>query len=884
MAEPVIATYRLQLHRGFDLHAAASVVDYLADLGISDIYCSPIFQAVPGSQHGYDVVDPTAISDDLGGRAAYAHFLDSLQRHRRGHMLDIVPNHMATHSDANTWWRDLLTHGLDSRWARVFDLAWHDGGPPQSTGFVLPELGQHLNEALEAGAVRLVRTPWAIVVTYGDRTYPVSPSSLVAWLSQATKTSPGSPLARLATLLLPPSRVSDGARSAVEANGSPDPQDDLSAALASPARWDAIDAVLDQVNDDHDALAGLLDEQFYQLACWRVAEQRLDYRRFFDVDGLVGVRVDDDHVFTVTHALLAELVTSPRVTGLRVDHPDGLRDPAGYCRRLAQLAPTQRIYVEKILARDESLRADWPVSGTTGYDFMNLVGGLFVDPAGEAGLDQLYRDFTGHQASWAAVERDAKLHVLEHVLGADVNRLSAIARRICDAHERYRACTNRDIRAAVTALAARLPVYRTYAQAERGRIDPADARLITAATESTAAECPAIDPLALELVREVVLLRLTGPLEADFVMRFQQLTGPVAAKGVEDTAFYRYLRLVSLNEVGGNPGAFGVSVEQFHTWCETTQARWPATLLATATHDHKRGEDARLRIAMLSEMPVAWAATLERWSALSTPHWPSGWRDRSIDYLLYQTLVGAWPISLDRVLTYLRKAMREAKRQTSWTRPNAEYEAAIESYLAKVMQDTAFTSEVAGFVDRLVLPARISSLSQTLLKLTAPGVPDIYQGCELWDYSLVDPDNRSPIDYDRRRALLREVWSLPSEEIWARHDDGLPKLATIARALQVRRRAPAAFGPTGSYRRLVVAGQHQRSIVGYLRGGVVAVVVPRLAWRLPTDWANTTVALGDGPWQNVLTDECLPGGVQAVGDLFRRFPVAMLTRGQASDR
>jgi (1->4)-alpha-D-glucan 1-alpha-D-glucosylmutase len=619
---------------------------------------------------------------------------------------------------------------------------------------------------------------------------------------------------------------------------------------------EAVDAELASLNADPDRLDALLVRQNYRLAFWRTAGQETDYRRFFDVQELIALRMEDPAVFAESHELLLGLVEAGKVDGLRIDHPDGLRDPAGYLERLPA---DGYVVVEKILEGSEPLPSGWPVAGTTGYEFLNRVLGLFVDPAGEEPLTELYGRFTGEETDFEAVARESRMQVMRETLAADLDRLTALAVAVCDRHRRYRDYTRRELHNALRSLAACFPVYRTYVVPG---LEPSAEDV--AAMEAAGARS-GVDPDLLAFLQEVLLGRVPGGVEADLALRFQQFTAPVMAKGVEDTAFYRYFRLAALNEVGGDPGRFGWSVPAFHSANGVAAARWPATMLSTSTHDTKRSEDVRARLAVLSEMPAAWATAVERWSALNACHGPP---DPNTEYLLYQTLVGAWPLPVDRAVAYLEKAVKEAKRQTSWVTPDEAYEATVRKFVEAVLGDESFVVEVEGFVATVAGGGRVNALAQTLLKLTCPGVPDLYQGTELEDLSLVDPDNRRPVDFEARARLLNAG---PAEA---------PKLWLLRRALSVRReRYDAAFAPGRGYQPMWAEGVHAERVVAYLRGDHVVVVVPRLVAGL-SDWGDTTLLLPPGRW----TDELAGGrwwegnGAVPIAELFAGFPVALLGR------
>jgi (1->4)-alpha-D-glucan 1-alpha-D-glucosylmutase len=891
------ATYRLQMHAGFTFDDAAEIVDYLADLGVSHVYLSPILQAAAGSTHGYDVVDHSRINAELGGDAAYDRFSDALARRGMSQVVDIVPNHMAI-GEANGWWWDVLENGPASRWAGAFDIDWDSAGRTHQK-VLLPFLGDHYGRVLEAGELQLEREGGNFVVRYHDHVVPVSPRTLDELLRRTAEIFGSDELASLAVALgrLPPATATDD-DSCIERHRDKEVLRGQLARLLEEnvhlAR--AVDGAVAATNADPDALDDLLERQNYRPAFWRMAGQELDYRRFFDVPTLIGLRIERRRVFTAAHATVLELVKRGRVEGLRVDHIDGLRDPVDYLRRLHSESGGAFVVVEKILERDETL-PPWPVAGTTGYDFLNVVGGLFVDPAGEETLTQLYGELIGAEEAprWDDGIHESKNLVLREVLGSDVNRLVNLLVTVCERHRRYRDYTRRDLHETVWEVLACFPVYRTYARPG----DPpskADVAVVEEAVAQASERRLLSDPELFSFVSDLLLLRIPGDVEADFALRFQQATGPVMAKGVEDTAFYRYNRLTSLNDVGGDPGRFGTSVEEFHAHNRHMAAEWPDTMLATSTHDTKRSEDVRARISLLSEMPGRWADAVRRWTAMNERHktvTDDGrvFPDANAEYLLYQALVGAFPIDAPRVVAYMEKATREAKEHTSWLDPDPTYEAALSEFVEAILADAGFTADLVEFVGPLVDQGRAVSLAQTLLKLTAPGVPDVYQGTEVWDLSLVDPDNRRPVDYATRRSLLEKVRHLGPDDVRALDDEGATKLWITWKALAVREEHPEAFGigpgpiGSGSYEPIVVTGEQADRVVGFVRGGQVATVVPRLGVGRARagGWADTTIELPPGPWSDVLGESVVgaegggPVSVE-VGELLARFPVALLIR------
>jgi (1->4)-alpha-D-glucan 1-alpha-D-glucosylmutase len=881
------ATYRVQLHAGFTFDDAAAIVDYLADLGVSHLYCSPFLQAAAGSTHGYDVVDHHRLNGELGGDEAYERLCRALDARGMSQVVDIVPNHMAISGRDNTWWWDVLENGPSSRYATYFDIDWDPPEQRMRLRVLLPILGDHVGRCIDRGEITVVRDGGSFEFRYFDNAAPVNPRSLEDVLGPVARRIGSDTLASIAVALgrLPPAVATD--RESVEERHRD--KEVLRANLTElfatrPDVTAAVDEALADLNADPDAVDALLLHQNYRLAFWKVAGQELDYRRFFDITTLIALRSENLFVFADTHEKMVELVRAGKVTGLRVDHVDGLRQPAEYLRLLRQAAgPDTYLVVEKILERDEALPADWAVQGTTGYDFTAGVNGLFVDPAGEGPLSEIYDAFVARPATSRANAYDALVHrnkhlVMREVLAADVNRLTNLLLWVCDHHRRQRDHTRQDLSRAVRELLACLDVYRTYTRP--GGFEPSadDVATVHAAVGRSRHARPEVDPDLFAFIAHILLMRTPGPEEDDFALRFQQLSGAVMAKGVEDTTFYQYNRLVSLNEVGGDPGRFGVSVGHFHAANARIAADWPATMLATSTHDTKRSEDVRARINLLSEIPAEWAAAVTRWAAGNERHKQGGLPDRNAEYLLYQVLVGAHPLGAERAAQFMAKASREAKEHTSWVDPDEVYDDALAAFVEALLADAAFADDLAAFTAPLVAAGRTTSLAQTVLKLTSPGVPDIYQGTEVWDLSLVDPDNRRPVDYAARRLLLDQIRGASAAEVLALDDDGGPKLWLTMRALGLRRRLPAAFEPGAAYRALEATGGRAAHVVAYLRGDDVAVIAPRLVMGLRDGWGDTTLELPAGRWTDELTGATAEGGPVALAGVLGGFPVALLVR------
>ncbi|HTC80492.1 MAG TPA: malto-oligosyltrehalose synthase, partial [Acidimicrobiia bacterium] len=807
-----------------------------------------------------------------------------------------VPNHMAITS-GNRWWWDVLENGPSSQYASYFDVDWDPPEAKLRNTVLMPILGDHYGRVLEAGELKLRRDGGGFTVHYYDHVLPVAPRSLDDLLGPAARRCRSMELESLATFFgrLPPSYLTD--RASVRERHRD--KEVLRASLArllreQPEVAAAVDAEVAAINADPDRLDALLERQNYRLAFWRTAGRELDYRRFFDIHTLAALRMEDEAVFVDTHELLISWLDRGVVDGLRIDHPDGLRDPEGYLRRLERDAGAQTwVVVEKILEPGERLPQTWPVAGTTGYDFTYRVGGLFVDPAGEEPLGGAYTAFTGETVDYDEVVYEKKHLVMAEVLSSELNRLTGLAINVCEHHRRYRDYTRHELHETLRELIAAFPVYRAYV-VPGAPPSPDDVAHVEEAAKLARGRRPDLDGELFDFFVDLLLGRHRGTVEDELLARFQQVTGPVMAKGVEDTTFYTYNRLTALNEVGGNPGRFGASPEEFHDGNEHTARHWPGTLLATSTHDTKRSEDTRARIALLSEIPTVFAGAVADWSRMADRHRADpSLPDRNAEWLLYQTLVGAWPLSVERALAYMEKASKEAKEHTSWVDPDPVYDDALRRFVEGTLGDAEFTAALEAFVAPLVEPGRVNALAQTLLKLASPGVPDIYQGCELWDHSLVDPDNRRPVDFSVREPLLSEAEAAAGPaDVWpARADSGLPKLLLTQRALHLRSRRPEYFCVGSGYRRLTAVGPKAAHAVAFARtaagatdgggeAGVVAVA-PRLVLGLAGDWAGTTLRLPDGRWADVLDGgrRTVEGEV-VLADLLSPFPVALLERAE----
>jgi (1->4)-alpha-D-glucan 1-alpha-D-glucosylmutase len=796
------STYRLQLTPDFGFDAAADLVGYVARLGVTHLYLSPVLEAVPGSLHGYDVVDHSRLRTDLGGEVAF----DRLQAAARGAglglVVDVVPNHMAvpTPASLNRQLWSVLRDGPTSPYAHWFDIDW----TTPEHAVVMPVLGQRIGDCVEAGEIGLDRSGPEPLLRYFDHSFPIRPG----------------------TAELP--------------------------------------------------LVELLDRQWYRLTFWRVAGEELNYRRFFDVDTLAGIRVEHADVFDASHAVLLDLVRAGAVDGLRIDHPDGLADPRGYLQRLHAATDGAWIVVEKILEPGEQLAADWRCAGTTGYDALVRAGGVFLDPAGGDPLRALYAGISDQPATFDVVVDATKRVVIGTSLRAEVAHLVDLLAEIGREDLRIRDHTSRGFEVTLVEMLVAFTVYRAYVVPGEDP-PPESVRLVDAAADRARARLPEDRHATLQVVADLVLGRLGRSRAKDtFVVRFQQVCGPVMAKGVEDTACYRWLRLTSLNEVGGRPEQLGVSVAELHSFASRVQDTWPNTMTTMSTHDTKRSEDVRARLAVLSELPDEWALALSGWRSAAAEYRPPD-VDANAEYLMWQTIVGTWPIDATRLRAYLEKAAREAKLHTSWTEPDDAYERALAEFAAAVLADEAVVAGVEEWVRRCAPYARVVTLGQKLLQITMPGVPDVYQGCELPDYSLVDPDNRRPVDYAGRAALLQ---ALDVDDTVPAQLDG-EKLLVTSRALRLRREHPDWFGVGGAYEPVHIDSEHA---VAFFRGGGQALtVVTRLAVGLERadGFDRATLPVPPGAWTDVLTGRTIDADAGAIrlADLLDPLPVALLVRG-----
>ena len=918
------ATYRLQLHAGFGFKEAAALASYLARLGISHVYASPYLKARPGSSHGYDIVDHGQLNPELGGEAAFRTMVAAFQAHGLGQIVDFVPNHMGVGGADNPWWLDVLEWGQDSAYAGWFDIDWDPDRRYLFAKLLVPFLGDQYGAVLESGDLEVrfdAGTGMLAVWAYGTHQLPICPLHYQRVLGDEHPE-----LERLGDAFsgLPNWRPRIAQR-------AKDLQAELAALVGErPDVREALEAAVSRLNGEpgqRDTWRGLdllIQDQHWRAAHSRVAADDINYRRFFSINELAGLRMELPELFEHAHRFVFELLREGVLDGLRIDHVDGLLDPKGYLLRLRAQAPRPfYLVVEKILARHETLREDWPVEGTTGYEFANLVLGLLVDPCGEDGCTRAYVEFAGPQSPFAEIVRTCKIRIMVNEMASELNVLARDAARVARQNPRTADFTRNILQRALQAIVACFPVYRTYvdAAAEPTDLDRRDLDWAVAQARRFELE---VDPSVFDFLHRLLATDLVAQPRSGFsreavvrfAMRLQQYSGPVMAKGLEDTAFYRYNRFVALNEVGGHPDQFGVSLTAFHRANAQRAAGWPHAMLSTSTHDTKRGEDTRARLAVLAEMPEEWVRQVHAWSrtlrARRGDVEGTAPPDRSDEYLFYQLLLGAWPAELtgidsldedqvrafaERVEGAMIKSVREAKLHSTWAAPHTAYEDAVLSFVRAaldVSRPNAFLDAFLPFQERLARLGVRNSLVQTVLKLTLPGMPDLYQGAELWDLSLVDPDNRRPVDFVTRTQLLEEVLAVSEHERGAatlemleNWQDGRVKLALTATLLAHRRRNSQLF-THGDYQPLPAQGARAEHVCAFARSEgqeTLVVIATRFPARLEadSDWSDTAIpwplgVAGERRWRDLLSGQIIECGGQtiAVDTMLAHLPVAVL--------
>jgi (1->4)-alpha-D-glucan 1-alpha-D-glucosylmutase len=971
-----VSTYRVQMHKDFAFARAQAVVGYLKQLGIGDFYSSPVFEARPNSMHGYDVTRHDRLNPELGGAEGFASFSAELERQGLGLLLDIVPNHMGVGNDS-IWWQDVLENGHASQYSEYFDIDWKPLKAAMRNKLLLPILGDQYGAELEAKHIQVSVEDGRPLIHYYDHTMPVAPRTLPILFDQLNAAQPLPELVRelLAQLRdIPPHETSDESlrekRRALLAELLPR----LREALRSPEMQPITQQALADINgiegDPHsfDRLHLLLDAQPYRLASWRTSAEEINYRRFFDVNDLVGLRMENPAVFAETHCLIRSLIASHKVTGLRIDHCDGMFNPRQYLIRLQLLylasqcagpAPQQEtaangiersvldpvrgydwsqsqgtLYtvVEKILEPREYLPPEWPVRGTSGYDFVYLANGIFIQSANEKRFNAIYAQVLGHPADPDEIIYRSKLQVMQTALASEVYVLTNLLSRIAASNRRARDFTDNILETVIRETIASFPVYRTYID-DRGEYSERDVAFLRSAIARAKRLNPDINTSAFDFLRETLLLKSGSSAAAKqqkpdpemlyFALKFQQLTGPVMAKGVEDTAFYVYTRFLSSNEVGGSAKSFGISLDALHQSNQGRLKHSPDSMLTTSTHDTKRSEDVRNRLNVLSELPQPWSAAVRRWQRMNakfkrTLEDGRTAPDHNEEYLLYQTILGAWPWQmesgqdrehyLERLKQYAAKALAEAKVNLSWINPDPEYVAAVHAFLDSILMPAArgkenpFVASLDALLPQLRLFGAVNSLAQVVLKIASPGVPDFYQGSELWDLSLVDPDNRRPVDYDVRAGYLDALLGLAGKEgteavcreVLDNLADGRVKLWTTHRALGLRRQEHSLFR-RGEYIVLEVSGERKEHVIAFLRrdpatGRSVVAVMPRFACTLMRGKVQLPMGEGWGKdqlllpvsagtrYRNVFTDESVTVAEDGLplSSIFATYPVALL--------
>lgn len=977
------ATYRVQMHKGFTFQQAREIVPYLAKLGISDLYTSPFFQASPGSTHGYDIVDHNHLNPEIGTTEDFDALVAELKKHNMGLVADFVPNHMGIADTTNRWWMDVLENGPSSLAAACFDIDWHPLKSGLENRVLLPILGDQYGKVLENGELKLRFEAGTFYLYYYENRLPINPRtynhvltvaldelkadfvddgmpSIGHLVGAAGGDDPLYPLSELQSIMtqfdhMPPRTVTDRKRSGERAREKEVAKarlEKLCADYAQVAR--AIDhavAVFQGSPGDarsFDRLDTLIENQAYRLSFWRVAAEEINYRRFFDINQLAAIRVELPEVFDAVHDFLWKLLAAGKITGVRIDHPDGLYNPReyfqrlqeGYARACGQTLPDdgRGLYVlaEKILSGVEELREDWAVHGTTGYDFTTHVTQLLVDDASEQVFSETYQKFIGRFVHFPTLIYEKKRLTMRLSLANDINVLGSLLDKLSEHNRLSRDFTLNALTSAVREVIACFPVYRTYI--EHGHQPSAEDRaVVNRAVAMAKRRNPGVESSIFDFLRDILQFKFRADLSPEgvfehehFVMKFQQTTGPIMAKGLEDTAFYIYNRLVALNEVGGEPQHFGISVAEFHATNTHNARRWPHTMLASSTHDTKRSEDTRARIVALSELPDQWQAALIGWREMNAAHKAhiegeiSQAPDPNEEYLLYQILLGTWPVGakgkdprptdgaastrsqfaalsetehgeyVSRIQEYMTKAIKEAKVNSSWIQPNEAWDKGVRDFIAALLargEGNPFVQAFEPLAEQTARLGAMNSLAQTALKLTVPGVPDVYQGNESWDFSLVDPDNRRAVDYAQRAEGLAALEGVPAKELLAHWPDGRVKLFVIQTLLLYRQKHPELFRE-GSYRPLKVSGPHADRVVAFVReheDRAAVVIVPRLTAKLGEGlpvgacWEGTTVVVesdGASSWRELFTGRQVQPeeGSLSLAKVLGDFPLAVLTR------
>lgn len=950
------SVYRLQFNSTYTFVNAVDLIDYLQELGINDCYTSPLMKAMPGSQHSYDVTDHTQLNPEIGTEEEFGSFAEKLRSQDMGLIVDIIPNHMCISVPYNPWWNDVLENGPSSPYANFFNIDWDPPRRELSNKVLLPFLDQQFGRVIENKELQVLYENGCFYVQYYEARYPTNPKSWNHILEPAVKElekhlNDNDPdffeLQSIITALdhLPditetaPHKVRERMRE----------KEIIKNRLASLLNRNktiktCIDNTLKRLNGTKQAphtfdhLEGFLKEQSYRLSHWRVAHDEINYRRFFDISELAGIRAENPKLFVALHDIVMKMISRGWVTGLRIDHVDGLFHPNHYLRELqhaclkalrgeqldvslSETSPWFYVIVEKILSGNERLRNHWPVHGTTGYDFLNLLNGLFVDKNSEEQFIENYSNFTDLSFDISQLLYTSKRFILNVSMSSELFVLARHLDRISEQHRYSRDFTLQSLRTALRSVMASLSVYRSYICADEKRIDNEDRHFIVEAIQKAKHLNPALSASVFDFIENVLLLKEPPGLDDaqreernNFVMRFQQLTGPVMAKGLEDTVFYRFYPLASLNEVGAEIGHFGISIEEFHKNNLYRQQHWPHSFLSSSTHDTKRSEDVRARINVLSEIPEEWNNAIHRWEQMNrdkkkTLDNGECFPDRNEEYLLYQTLVGSWPLEplnekthteyVARIDQYMNKAMKEAKIHTSWINPNEKHDKSVQEFIHAILDrnhPNSFLKDLEQFLAKVKYAGMYNSLSQTLLKIISPGIPDFYQGSELWNFTLVDPDNRRPVNYGLRKQLLKEMSvELQSnrntyiDTLISHPEDGKIKLFIIKEALALRRQHKDLFSQ-GDYIALQTKGERKEHVIAFsraLNGDGTVTLAGRFYSKLS---APTAVPLGHTAWKDTVVEGLTPGryqdvfthqefesnGTLSLAKVFHHLPIALL--------
>jgi (1->4)-alpha-D-glucan 1-alpha-D-glucosylmutase len=925
------ATYRIQFTSDFDFSAAQAIAAYLAELGVSDLYASPILTAAKGSTHGYDVVDPTRINSELGGQDAFEELVQTLKQFKIGWLQDIVPNHMAFNSQ-NPMLVDVMENGPDSQYRNFFDIDWDHRYEGMRGRVLAPFLGKFYGDCLESGELQLEYDQSGLTVNYYDNKFPIRIESYTQVLSyelgrlrkQLGRNHPD--FVKLLGILYMLKYIPSGE----EGQERFDQIVFIKGMLWE--LWNDSAAVKQFIEENIQTFNGepgkpetfnlldnLLQEQFFRLSYWKVGNEELNYRRFFTVNGLISLRVEDQTVFDVSHELILKLLKEEKISGLRIDHIDGLYDPTQYLKRLREAAGDAYITVEKILEPAEQLPLIWPIQGTTGYDFLNRVNGVFCDQSQREEYTAVYHRFLGNAVSCEKLIDENKRLIIGKHLAGDIDNLAYLLKQISNRYRYASDFTMYGLKRALVEILAMFPIYRTYIN--RSGASRADRHYMKLVIEKAKRNIPNFVN-ELYFIEKFLLLEFDEFLTEEdkdqwihFIMRLQQFTGPLMAKGVEDTVLYVYNRLISLNEVGGSPCEFGNTVDEFHAFNLEHATQWPHSMNTTSTHDTKRGEDARARINVLSEIPQEWETHLKVWRELNAPHKQvidgKDAPDANDEYFFYQTLIGSMPFNdeeypefVDRVKAYMIKAIREAKVHTGWIIPDVPYEEALTQFVDRLLKDpeeNLFLQKFRPFQRKIQYYGIFNSLSQVLLKMTAPGVPDIYQGTEFWDLSMVDPDNRRPVDFEQRWQVLQSIQQQSDDplnlvaELLKHPEDPKIKLFLIYRLLQVRRSHLDIF-QRGDYQKLLISGSLRDHVVAFARNlgnRTIIAIAPRLLTSLIQEgeqplgeqWHETRISIAQGDtytWQDAITGQTVDASDTIwIKDALKYFPVALLV-GQAT--